>query len=446
MTPADVIEEKAFVLGSKSHIVAAKVNMAIELRAGVAITRDENAKTYSVHTQSAIESSSPSHLPSLAMMRGAVLAPTSIDPASLLTSVKMGADYLSRIVGDDGRFTYSYAAASDKDGRQYGLIRHAGTTYALLEAYEEFRAPVYLGKAEQALAYLRSRIKVETSPNGEKIAHLLESNDGELQKVGGAGLSLVAMSKRAILTGDHSDLELMRQLALLIVRQQYADGHFRANADLEREGLANGKKLKTEVIYYIGEALLGLMRLYAIDPDPRWLTAAKKGADYCVDVRDVNTTDDTQEHDHWLSYALGDLFRETHDARYKNHAYRIARAIVHKQKTAADVPIDMVGSFYNEGDSTPAATRLEAYASDIQMAQLAGDDAKWMIDPAIIVAKFIKGHQFGDDNSFMLPNPEKARGGLRKGLFDDEIRIDYVQHAMSGWLHLARAIDPAHAR
>ena len=53
--------------------------------------------------------------------------------------------------------------------------------------------------------------------------------------MGGAGLSLVAFAKDAAVTGKRSDLETMRALARFILEQQYADGHFRANADLEHD-------------------------------------------------------------------------------------------------------------------------------------------------------------------------------------------------------------------
>jgi hypothetical protein len=44
-------------------------------------------------------------------------------------------------------------------------------------------------------------------------------------------------------------------------------------------------------------------------------------------------------------------------------------------------------------------------------------------------------------------NPAKAEGGVRESLFVSDIRIDYVQHAMSAWLRLARILrDPAYGK
>jgi hypothetical protein len=50
------------------------------------------------------------------------------------------------------------------------------------------------------------------------------------------------------------------------------------------------------------------------------------------------------------------------------------------------------------------------------------------------------GQQFDEDNEYWLKNPTKVRGGVRESLIVQDVRIDYVQHAMSAWLHLARIL------
>ena len=47
----------------------------------------------------------------------------------------------------------------------------------------------------------------------------------------------------------------------------------------------------------------------------------------------------------------------------------------------------------------------------------------------------------------LLPSRTRSAraAGVRDSVVDDDIRIDYVQHAMSGWLHLARLLrDPTY--
>ena len=355
--------------------------------------------------------------------------------------MRTGADYLSRVLSDQGRYVYVYHPIDDRDDASYGWLRHAGTTYALLEAYEELGTPLYLEKAERALGYLKAHLVDDPGRQGK---YILDTNDEEQQKVGGAGLALVAFAKDAAVTGKRGELETMRALARIIMAQQYADGHFRANADLEDD---SGRKRKREPVYYQGEATLGLMRLYAIDPQPAYLDAARRAADWVVHVRDVDVSQENQEHDHWMSYALNDLYRVVRDDAYVEHAYKIARAILDKQHRAGSAPApDWVGTFY-EGQTTPGSTRLEAYDSDIALSRFAGRPDAWLLDPAREVAASMLGQQFDAENGYWLPNPAKAAGGVRESLFVQDVRIDYVQHAMSAWLHLARELrDPAYGK
>jgi hypothetical protein len=95
-----------------------------------------------------------------------------------------------------------------------------------------------------------------------------------------------------------------------------------------------------------------------------------------------------------------------------------------------------VGTFY-EGQTTPGATRLEAFDADMALSRFAGKPDAWLMAPATQVARSTLRQQFTDDNDYFLPNPGKARGGVRESLYVQDVRIDYVQHAMSAWLHLA---------
>jgi hypothetical protein len=377
----------------------------------------------------------------LSIVRGMVAHPERATPERLLAAVRHGADYLVRVLSADGRYVYLYHPLDDRDDKQYGWLRHAGTTYALLEAYEEFGTAAYLEKSEVALQYLTAHLHDDAPSQGK---YALDSNDEEQQKVGGAGLALLAYAKHAAVTGKRDRLDTMRALARFIMKQQYEDGRFRANADVEKE---TGQKLKREPVYYPGEAALGLLRLYAVDPQQAYLDTARRAADWVIQVRDASVSEENQEHDHWMSYVLNELYRLTHDGAYIDFAYKIARAIEKKQHRAADAPApDWPGTFY-EGQTTPASTRVEAYDADIAVSRFAGKPDAWLLDLAQEVACSMLGQQFDPQNDYWLKNPAKAEGGVRESLFVQDVRIDYVQHAMSAWLHLARILrDPAYGR
>jgi hypothetical protein len=434
--PEEVVERSMFHSNKLDHAAIAAVLAA---RAGVPQRDLATMRAYRFRADVHVES--PSHDAALAVLRGMVQRPGEVTAEALLAGVRRGADYLARIVGPQGRYVYMYHPVDDRDDSSYGWLRHSGTTYALFEAYEEFGAPSHLEKGEIALRYLASRLSQDSASQGK---YALDSNDEEQQKVGGAGLALLAFAKHAAVTGKRDDIETMRALARFIIKQQYQDGHFRCNADVERE---TGKELKRELWYYPGEAVLALMRLYAIEPQQAYLDAARRGADWIVRVRDASVSQDNLSHDHWMSYAFNELYRVTRDDAYLKHAYEIARAIQRKQRGPNDAPApDFIGTFY-EGQTTPAATRIEAYDADIVLSRFSGRPDAWLVGSAKLAARSVLGQQFDSDGSYWLKNPAKANGGVRESMFVQDVRIDYVQHAMSAWLHLARILrDPDYGK
>ncbi len=437
--PGEIVQRGMFHPGNQPKFDQAKIDHVLVERAGVTDADLRSMRAYRFRADARVES--PERDRALPVLRGMVEHPTQATPELLLEGVRRGADYLSRALNAEGRYQYMYHPVDERDDRSYGWLRHAGATYALLEAYEELGTPLYLAKAELALAYAVQHL--HTDPGGQG-KYLLDTNDEEQQKVGGAGLALIALAKDASVTGRLTEIETMRSLARLIIEQQYGDGHFRENTDLEN---SQATKRKREPVYYAGEAILGLMRLYAIDPKPMYLDAARRGADFVAHVRDAAASEDDQEHDHWISYAYNELYRVVPDPAYLAHAYKIARAIEKKRHLApgAQAP-DFIGTFY-EGQSTPASTRVEAYDADIALSRFAGRPDGWLLDPAREVAAWILGQQFDPANAYWLADPARADGAVRESLFVQDVRIDYVQHAMSAWLHLARTLrDPEYGK
>jgi hypothetical protein len=440
------VAQRALYKGSPFRLDHLKLRGALSERSGIADPDLPSARAYRFRADAFVES--PERDGALPIFRGMVAHPPAAPGATseamseaLLAAVRRGADYLCRVMNDQGKYVYMYHPTDDRDDASYGWLRHAGATYALLEAYDEFGTPLYLEKAERALTSLGTHLVDAPSSQGK---YVVDTNDEEQQKSGGAGLALLAFAKHAAVSGKRNDLETMRALARFIIAEQFADGHFRDNADLQSE---SGKKLKREPVYYQGEAALGLLRLDAVDPQPSYVEAARKAADFVVKTRDVDVSQDNQEHDHWITYVFNDLYRLVPDDAYIEHAYKIARAILNKQHRAGNSPEpDWIGTFY-EGQTTPGATRLEAYAADVALSRFAGRPDAWLVEPAREVAASMLGQQFRPDNAYWLKNPAKAEGGVRESLIVQDVRIDYVQHAMSGWLHLARALrDPAYGK
>lgn len=440
--PGEIAERGMFHIGKSPGLDEGKLAELLASRAGVAQADLASMRSYRFHSDAYVESASrDTEAPPLRVVRGMVERQKEATPDLLLAAVRRGADYLVRVLSAEGRYAYLYHPVDEGEDTSYGWLRHAGSTYALFEAYEEFGTPVYAEKGQLALQYLKKHFRNDEESEGK---YILDSKEEEQQKVGGAGLALLAFAKQSAVTGNRGELETMRALARLIMKQEEPSGHFRANADIHPP---SGKKLKREPSYYPGEAVLGLIRLYALDPQEAYLDAARRGADWVIKVRDAHVSLDHQEHDHWMSYAMNDLYRVTHNDAYVEHAYKIARAIQKKQHRAAEGSSqDWDGTFY-DGETTPGSTRVEAYDADIALSRFAGRPEEWLVTPAKQVAVAILGQQFRVENDYWLKNPTKADGGVRESLIEQDIRIDFVQHAMCAWLHLARILrDPAYGK
>jgi hypothetical protein len=447
--PGEIITAELYDGGKRARLKRTLMAKRMASRARVEADDLKDMTGWRFETRSVVESTPPGR--ALPLMRGMVERRASLTADDLMTAARLGADYLVRVLDDRGRFIYAYQTLEDKpgkdeDGADYNMLRHCGTTYALLEAYEAFQDPRYLEAAERALKYLQTRLRrrpawVPVKPGIGDFVHVIDEDRAELSKLGGAGLALIALSKHAALTGDGTHLGTMRGIARYILHQQEENGHFLSYFQYKPEQKVGQK----DILYYPGEAMLGLMRLYALDPDRRWLEAARRGADYLIFTRDVKKSESNLDHDHWLSYALNELYRATKNQAYADHAFKISRAIMLKQKSRSDAPApDFVGGFYKIPASTPASVRLEAYAADITLARYAGTPDASLIEAAMDVAGFVEAQQFDEQRAYFVANPARALGGVRESLVNNDVRIDYVQHALSGMLGFARALrDPA---
>ncbi len=359
--------------------------------------------------------------------------PVAITPDLLLEASLAAGDYLIRAVDPDGRFDYAYLPKSDSSQESYNILRHGGTTYSMFELYAVTRDAELLEAGKRALDYLM-RQAMPCELNGVEALCIVEA--GEV-KLGGNGLAAIALVKYMVETGDMTYLPELRELGRWMQAAQGESGEF----EVHKMTYPGGEADDFRSIYYPGEALLALARIYSVDPDEAWLDTAERGAQWLINVRDGDKETQQLPHDHWLLYALHDLYRYRSDPLYLEHAMRITEAIITSQHRDPPYP-DWVGGYYRPPRSTPTATRSEGLMASYKLARDNNmpEEAAWIMEAVRYGVAFQLQTQFTPERVMYLNNPQYTLGGFSRDMDNYEIRIDYVQHNLSSLVELREAL------
>ena len=227
-------------------------------------------------------------------------------PQSALDLVRSGASYLARQVQDDGLFVYGYFPCFDRRIPTYDAMRHASVLSAMIDAWELMRDDKLRLAIDRALDHLANTlIRSYTLADGTEVAFLVDT--GEEIRLGGNAACVLALVKYCEAMDTRDWLPLLEKLALGIASLQ--DGATGSFSHVLHAGDLRVKQA-SRVIYYDGEAAYGLMRLYGLTRDARWLAVVEKAFDHFI------ASQHWQAHDHWLSCCVNELTRWSPQEKY----------------------------------------------------------------------------------------------------------------------------------
>jgi len=301
----------------------------------------------------------------------------------------------------------------------------------MLELYEITGETTLLQGVRRAIQYLLQSI--HPCPTNEGVSSCVVERG--YTKLGGNALAAIALAKYTELTHNQQYMPVMLDLGRWIQSAQSETGRFA----IHKQSYPRGEVSDFVSRYYPGEALLAMTRIYALDPDEKWLDVAEAAALYLINGRDGGQSDSQLPHDHWLLYALNELYRYRPNPLYFSHALRVAKAIIQRQNLHPLYP-DWLGSFYKPPRSTPTATRMEGLCTAYLLARDFGHlrEAEAILKAMWLCAKFQLQTQFRPESVLYLNNPQRSLGGFHQSLTNYEIRIDYIQHNISSLLSLYR--------
>lgn len=365
-----------------------------------------------------------------------------LTPSRIRAACVRAGEFLLRVQQPSGRFHYTYDPKQDRlSERTYNLPRHAGTTFALLQLARASGQNRFSASALKALDWLLGRCKRRVNEDGEVLFPVRRSR----AKVGSVALAALAFAEGADLLGRPDLTTRAASLARCLQQCQRADGSFGWYYQHGTHPAYFRKGGESE--YYPGEALLALVRVYRLTRKPAWLHCAHKTAQDLVggarDRRRHEANLPVPLHDHWLLQALEELYRVDPNPRWADYALFTARAVVDAQLVAATARYpDAVGGWYGPTPRlTPAATRLEGLTAAYRLARLAGRDATWLVVPIRRTTRFLLQLQFRPEHTYEVPRPDRADGGFPCSVRRLTVRIDYVQHSISGLLGAADVLE-----
>ncbi len=371
------------------------------------------------------------------------------DVSVLDRAIDRSAAYMVKNTKADGMFEYMINMdPSIRVEQEYNILRHGGAIYAMLAQYEDspdqemrhalLRSGRYLRlEAIGGVSGRRDMLAVWSKPEVNRKDNPLEA------KLGGAGLGLVALTGIEEIEPGFTPPSELRQLGRFIVFMQRKDGSFTSKYVPEK----GGRDEEWTSLYYPGEAALGLLMLYEQDHRPIWLDSAGRTLAFLARSRRGETDVPA---DHWALLATAKLlsFKDTElpvpRRMLVNHAIQISEAIMKDQVRSAKIA-KYEGGFTDEGYVTPTATRLEGllaartflpknrkiYAR-VESAIRGGIDF-------LIRAQIKKGPYSGAFPRAVAKVKQDTPDARHFNERAEEVRIDYVQHALSAMIEYRRA-------
>ncbi|MDG1066163.1 MAG: hypothetical protein P8O91_08105 [Luminiphilus sp.] len=321
-----------------------------------------------------------------------------------LAVAQAGASKLAELNLESGQFRYRYEASSNAKLSGYNVLRHSGTVWSMLDVFSVTKDEQLLTAANKAITYLfNEHLRFF---GGYLNFCILEKNS---IKLGGNALAALALAKLYEINTCDVLRDTSYRLCQFILEQRKLHGDF-----VHKRYFKSGKISSFRSEYYVGEALLALLACYRITGDSLLLnTVLEVEADLAAQGYGV------REQSHWMLYSLEQLQQFDKSPHIYAHAEQIASEII-------DNP-----NYLDWGRSTPTACRTEGLLAFIRMHP--PENATSSVQDAAL--KCIE-ENLQRQLLFQTKDGAFVRGGGDRR--DQEVRIDYIQHNISAFLHFSQ--------
>ena len=352
--------------------------------------------------------------------------------------------YLVGALNDDGSFVYRRNLDSGISvPPSYNLLRHAGAIYSLAMYEDAYGDDSTVPTMVQAAKFLHATLG--PIPGQENMLavwsdpKLIHSDKELTAKLGGTGLGLIALLMTERHAPGTTPQDTLTQMGNFLLFMQRPDGGF-----VSRFRASIGKDFSWHSQYYPGEAALALVMLYEQTEDARYLKAAAESLAYMAQIRFGQPV---VAADHWALLATERVLTHQQVLGQKPskdlliaHGAQITDSILVRRYS---YPPDTVfhGALGGQARTTPTATRLEGLLAAYEFLPPQYGELRTIVEEVasdsvafLVRSQVKKGEYVG-----AIPRAIKPMGGEGEDVekFNrrvGEVRIDYVQHALSAML------------
>ena len=348
------------------------------------------------------------------------------------SEIALSMNYINRNILEDGRFCYRQNVDPEVtyDNTIYNSLRHAGTLYAMY-LYEtmgletKFHDNRILASKYFIDRYLKKidddKYVVVSYPEEEEIKFTIA-------KTGACGVGLCALCN--LYEEKIIELSVLRGIAEFILSMITEDGNVYAYYNLDKKEIDK----EAEAIFYPAEAAAGLMCLYEIDPQQKWLDAVKKIIMYIVTTR--KTMDLNIPFDHWSVLVIEKLLTRklvTPDEANQMRSYAEQMSIPALSNQITNSRNSYYGAFKDNIRPCSLGTIMEGLGAIYMCSE--NEQLKAIIFKALAIGcHFLARVQV--KTGVMAGGLPNSANWVKPGVTPNAsiIRIDNVQHVVMGWL------------
>lgn len=329
--------------------------------------------------------------------------------------IMTSAEYLAMQIGMDGKFDYGFYPTLPKRIPGYNILRHATSIWSLLCSYRISKDKFILTQAESAIGFMIRNMayKYPTKDSRENVLYLFEETKNEV-KIGGNAVAIVVLTEYMDIVGTDRYIKTVKELGLGILElfDERKGSFFHV---LKYPSLAPRDQFRT--VYYDGETVFALSRLYGVTKDERFLEAAKKAVNRFIEKNYEKYAD------HWVAYAVNELTKYLPLEKYLNFGIRNVRTNlekIHKQPTTYHTYLEFLCVSFE------LAERIKT--ERLKCSEMESFDVKALAETIFYRADHMLNGYGYPEYVMYFAKPQSSLGAFFIRHDNYRIRIDDVQH------------------